>query len=178
MDRLFPTGDQIARGNSLSALQQFVGKKDEVAEFYSDDAGELQSAAKELGWRTSSATLARPQTNGVIERNVRRVIEGARSAFLHAGFGPKWWSRAVRHFCTANNFTRPVRDGYTAWKLRRGSDFNRHMLPCGCLVDFKPTTQRIIDGQEKFAPKSVPGLFIIYFMLPGGSGQVTTWSSN
>ncbi|MCP4194819.1 MAG: hypothetical protein GY768_29810, partial [Planctomycetaceae bacterium] len=74
----------------------------------------------------------------------------------------------MRHFCIANNLTRPVRDGCTAWQLRQGSEFPGQLLPFGCLVDFKPTTKRIIDGQEKFAPKSVPGLFVGYFMLPGG----------
>jgi transposase InsO family protein len=64
--------------NTVKALQDFTGPRDVVNLIYTDGAKELAAAAMELGWRRNTATPYRPQTNGVAERNVRRILEGTR----------------------------------------------------------------------------------------------------
>ena len=84
-----------------AAFADFEGPWKTVQYFYSDDAPELLSAARARGWTQGTATPGRPETNGIAENAVRQVLEGTRTALEHAGFGPKWWSFAGKHFCIA-----------------------------------------------------------------------------
>ena len=100
----YATGSKSAE-DATEALQHFVGPAEKVNLFYTDDAPELNAAAKHLKWRHDTSTPGRPQNNGVAERVVRTVLEGAR-AILHAsGLPSRWWSRAIRYFCFMHNVT-------------------------------------------------------------------------
>ena len=71
----FPAATKSA-ADTQQALLQFAGPRDKVKRIYSDGSGELVSAIKEVGWRHDLATPNRPQSNGIAERAVRRVLEG------------------------------------------------------------------------------------------------------
>ena len=70
---------------TMRALQNFVGPKDVARRLYSDNSGELETAALKPMWRHDTATPNRPQTNGVAESAVRRVLEGTRAVLLQSG---------------------------------------------------------------------------------------------
>ena len=78
------------------ALKDFNGKN-EVQYFYSDDAGEIDQAAKQLGWSHPTSVPYKHQSNGLAENTVKRVKRGARVILLMAGLRPKWWPYAVRY---------------------------------------------------------------------------------
>ena len=107
----------------MKALQGFAGPRDEVHLIYTDGAKELAAAAAELGWRHDTATPYRPQTNGVAERNVRRVLEGTRASLTASGLAHHWWPDASRCFCDLYNFTQIIRGNMTAYELRHGESF-------------------------------------------------------
>ena len=57
----------------------------------------------------------------------------------------------------------------SSWSLRHdGELFKGQYHPFGCLIDFKPSPVRGKNATAKFAPKSVPGVFLGWFILPGG----------
>ena len=51
--------------DAATALKDFVGPKGQVDSFYSDNKPELKHAAHENGWKHSTSTPGRPETNGV-----------------------------------------------------------------------------------------------------------------
>lgn len=67
------------------SFQQFVGPKDEVRRLYSGGAHELAPAAHDLRWRHDVSTPHRPQSNGVAERVVGRVLEGTGAVLMKSG---------------------------------------------------------------------------------------------
>ena len=67
---------------TMKALQNYVGPKDKVKRLYSDNSGEIEAAILKLQWRHDTSTPNRPQTNGVAEGAVRRVLEGTRAVLL------------------------------------------------------------------------------------------------
>lgn len=85
------------RAGPVAVLQQAIGLKGEIDEWL---------ARKTLSLRRRVATLGRPQTNGRIERANPLVLEGARELLTHAGWDKRWWSRAMRHFCIAYNYSK------------------------------------------------------------------------
>jgi hypothetical protein len=75
--------------HTKEAFLSFAGHT-AVRSFYSDRAPEFRAAARELGWEFHASVPGRPQSNGVAERAVRRVIEGTRVVLEQSGFPLKW----------------------------------------------------------------------------------------
>ena len=73
--------------NTVKSLQHFVGPQDQVKLLYSDGAHENGAASDQMAWRHDIATPNRPQTNGVAERAVKRVLEGTRTTLYASGLG-------------------------------------------------------------------------------------------
>jgi hypothetical protein len=151
--------------HTKEAFLSFMGHK-LVKSFYSDRAPEFRATARELGWEFHSSVPGRPQSNGVAERAVRRVIEGTRVVLEQSGFPQKWWSFAARHFCMAHNVTKY--HGISPWAARHGrGEFKGLRIPFGALIDFLPSPVGATrDG--KFAPNTEPGVFLGYCVHPGG----------
>ena len=134
---VFPLLSKSALDTAV-ALKDFVGSMGQIDSFYSDNSPELKQVAHVNGWKHSTSTPGRPETNGVAERAVRTVIEGTRTALEQAGMTPRWWRFACKHFCFAKYIS--VWNGTSAWQSRhKGTALSGPLLPFGSLVNFKPT---------------------------------------
>ena len=140
-------------------FNDFAGPKDAVRSFYCDNAGELTSAAEDLGWKIGTATPGRSETNGLAESKVKKVVRGTTTILDHAGFTPDWWPVGVRHFCFTNNF---VDKGNSPYNARFNRNFSGLAIPFGALVDFRRSNTR--DPVGKFTPKAVAGVFLGYHL--------------
>jgi hypothetical protein len=159
----YPVADKSAE-EAVTAFTHFIGSRESVKLFHSDNSPELIKAAKDMGWPHSTATPGRPETNGVAERAVRAVLEASRSILFHAGLPPAWRPKALRYISVVRNTEGDK--GETPWELRHGRKFAGLLIPFGAAVEFK--TSPIRDGPGKFAPKATPGVFVGYYMQPGG----------
>ena len=109
---------------------------------YSDQAPELKEAVSAIGATHRLSTPGMPKTNGLIENKVKLVLHGARVLLRQAGFEPRWWPFAVRHFAMARNIEN--RGSGSPWNRRHGDgNFNGAILPFGCLVDFYPIAPKV-----------------------------------
>ena len=90
-----------SRSNTLEAFRKLV---------YSDQAPELKNAVTTLGALHRLSTPGMPKTNGLIENKVKLVLHGARVLLRQAGFEPRWWPFAVRHFSMRGILKIEVRD--------------------------------------------------------------------
>ncbi len=81
-----------------AAINRFLGPSVAPDYVYSDNSKEIKKAMENLSWadRHDTSTPNRPQTNGTIERVVRKVKEGIRALLLQAGANPEWWADAMR----------------------------------------------------------------------------------
>eukprot|EP00971_Amphidinium_carterae_P293452 5826210-Amphidinium_carterae.1 len=131
---------------------------------YSDNAPELVRAAHERAWVHERAIPGISKNNGLVESQ-----EGTRCLLLQAGLDPRWWPHAARCFCHMNNVQK--KDGMSPW-LRRfeSKDFDGELIPFGALIDFlqQPMKETIQTKQAKYAPRTVTGIFLGYFLQPGG----------
>ena len=116
----------------IASLQHFVSSADKVGNFYSDNARELKSAGKKLGWRHELSKAHIHESNAVAERAVRATTEGTRSNLLQAGLSRVYWPHALEHACTAFNISHPNGIEYSPWKKRFGTAFPGKILPFGC----------------------------------------------
>ena len=154
MDRLLPERVQVQK-DTLKALLDFAGPKDNILRFYTDNSGELEAAAAELSWRHDTSTPNRPQTNGMAESAVRKVIEGTRAVLLQSGLPHRWWAEASRCYGFLRNVFDDVKDGKSPYQLRDDSDFCGQRLPFGCAVQYKPSADREVDNMKSSSHEHV-----------------------
>ena len=114
------------------------------------------------------ATPHRPQTNGVAERMIRRIIEGRRCCLLASGLGHSWWREAMQGYCILRNVRDVVRDGKTPYELRHGDKFRGVILPFGTGIEYKPSSDREVSMLQKFGPKTRKGILVGYHLHNGG----------
>jgi len=167
----FPTGSRSAE-ETLQALNHFIGPKEKVTMFYSDAARELNSAAKTLGICNSQSTPGRPESNGLAESKVRKVLQGTRTIMEHAGLDPSYWSYACKHFCFCHNHSKHWIKGVERQEPIKGrilpDNFSLPVLyPFGCLVDFLPSPI-FLRRFPKWGSKAQPGILLSYVTKPGG----------
>ena len=151
----------------IAALQHFVSSSDEVGVFYSDQAKELISAAKFLGWRHEQSKAYIHQSNAIAERAVRATTEGTRSNLLQAGLSHVYWPQALEHACTAVNISNPHGAKFTPWFKRFGSQFPGKVIPFGCRIDYWVGPKKKRKNRERFEPTAEPGVFVGYHFQPG-----------
>ena len=60
----------------IASVQHLISSTDKIANFYRDNAKELKSAAKMLGWRQELSKAHIHQSNDVTERSVKATTEG------------------------------------------------------------------------------------------------------
>lgn len=153
----------------IVSFQQFVGPKEQVRRFYTDGAQKHASAAHGPRWRHDVSTPHRPQSNGVAEHVVRRVLEGSISVLMKSGLPTNGGLR--RHDATALCGT-PT----TISKLR-----SRHHTRCGAAPCFmvvlplsgrpcptiRPLHKREVATAKKFDGTMRRGIFIGYHIHAG-----------
>ncbi len=128
--------------------------------FYTDNAPELIQAGKTLLWAHDKSQPEDPQSNGLVERQQRLVLEGTRTVLLSAGLVHTWWPWASQYFCWARNILPTFEDGTSPYERRfKHGPFKGLIIPFGHLIKFLPG-KRLSLQLGQYEPRSVPGLFI------------------
>ena len=163
---LVPTKGKTAEEAAV-ALRYFVGNR-EMKFMYSDNSKELMRTAELLQVPHPTSTPYRPENNGKVERRIGVMAEGVRAALLQSGLPHRFWTLAAKHHLFASAITLNPRasDGLTAWERHHGEPFSGMRLPFGCLVFFRPK-KPVMDSLAKFAPRTVPGIFMGWHTKPG-----------
>ena len=86
---------------------------------------------------------------------------------MQAGLPTYFWPYAIEHFSTSYNISCRLKDGNSPWNLRHAKQFKGLLIPFGAIVDFQQIPERV-RAQSKFAPMSIPGIFLGYHLRPGG----------
>ena len=96
------------------------------------------------------------------------MAEGVRAALLQSGLPHRFWSLASKHhlFASAVTLSPRASDGLTAWERHHGEPFSGMKLPFGRLVFYRPK-KPVMDSLAKFAPRTVPGIFVGWHTKPG-----------
>ena len=69
----------------VRAFQHFTKPDDRVGNFYSDNSGEIAAAVKSMGWKHVLSQPYVSQSSGVIEREIRTILTGARANLFQSG---------------------------------------------------------------------------------------------
>ena len=149
-------------------VQRFLGPGCKALHAYSDNAKEIIKAMEDMGIVHDTSTPHRSETNGVIERAVRRVKEGTSACLVQSGLNEEWWDRATKCYCFLRNVVDLLIDGQTAWMKRFGVDFDGPTIPFGAEVLYKPSSNEDAKRIHRFGNKLLSGIFVGYACHAGG----------
>ena len=154
-------------------MQHLVGTR-RVKLCYTDGSGELESACKTLGVAHDVSDPGIPATNGIIERTVGIVKQGARTVLYRAGFPPCFWCRAAAHYCLMINCDNTR--GESSYYKTHDIDFDGLCIPFGARVAFLPTETHG-DTTSTWDTSGNIGVFAGYDLSTGyrWSGRYLVW---
>lgn len=161
LKRKSETKDRIAE-----FLEQFENEFEcRVKRFRSDGGGEfmnrdVEGLFKKKGIVHETTVAYTPEQNGRIEREMRTVVESARTMIIKSGLGKEVWAEAVDTAVYTINRTgsSPVK-GKTPYELIYGRSFGLNIFRTfGSKVYTHIPKQR----RQKWDPKSEPGCFVGY----------------
>ena len=133
-----------------------------------DNAHELIGAARKRGWRCATATTGVPRrpcrTHGPKNK------EGGRCSIVQPGLDCKWWPMGTGEFTTL-----AVLMEIPPYNWRHGKgDYTGGAYPFfGAFVSFMPQPESL-KKRDAFESKTMWGIFVGYYVAPGGCTQVTT----
>ena len=151
----------------VDGLNHFIGSKDDVQVVYTDNSPELIRAIKDLGYRHQTSIEYVDSSKSFAEREVRQMLEGARSNLLQSGLPLKMWPLAMQHHATAINASPQLDGSVSPWQLRFGEEFPAMHIPFGAKVLFWNNPKRADNTAGKLSPTSNEGIFLGYYIQPG-----------
>ena len=79
------------------------------------------------------------ETNGIAEREMRRVKKVTSAVLLQSGLDEKWWADSMECYCYLRSIHDLLFDGKTPHERRFGMPFNGPVIPFGAMVQYHPT---------------------------------------
>ena len=101
-------------------LQKFLEPKRKPKVIYTGNSLEFGKACEDLSWNHCKSTPHRSETNGIVERAVRRVKEGTSAVLLQSGLDESWWADFMECYTYLRNVTDLLSDGKTPYERRFG----------------------------------------------------------
>ena len=140
------------------SLMMFLEPMTKPKVIYTDKSLEFGKSCEDLCWNHCSSTPHRSETNGIAERAVRRVKEGASAVLSQSGLDNKWWADSVECYCYLRKIQDKLSDGKTPYR-RFGMPFNGPVIPFGAMVEYHPISAKDQTGLHQFGAKVLPGIW-------------------
>ena len=121
----YPCKKKKTSQETQRSLQKFLEPERKPKVIYTDNSLEFGKACEDLSWNHCTSTPHRSETNGIAERAVRRVQEGASPVLLQSGLNESWWADSMECYTYLRNVTDLLSDGKTPYERRFGKPFWR-----------------------------------------------------
>ena len=130
---------------------------------YTGNSLEFGKSCEDQEWNHRTSTAHGSETNGIVERAVRRVLEGTSAVLLQSG-----WSDSVECHCHLRSVQDLLADGKTPYERRFGEPLKGPIIPFGGMVEYRPISPRELSIIHQFGKKVLPGIFLGCELIAGG----------
>ena len=150
------------------SLQKFLEPTRKPKVIYTANSQEFGKACEDLSWNDCTSTPRRSETNGIAEREVRRIKEGTSAVLPQSGLDEKWWADSMERYCYLRNIQHLLSDGKTPYARRFGEPFQGSIVPFGSIVEYHPISAKGQSRLHQFGNKVLPGFCLGYALHAGG----------
>ena len=165
-------------GNTVDTIIQVLGADEENKSHSFTLTNHLKfgKSREDHSWNNCTSTPHRSETNGIVERAVRRIKEGT-SELLQSGLGEKWWADSMECFSYLRNVTDLLSGGKTPYERRFGRTLRKDQLSrlihwLSITLQLRRTRQESINLERK----SYLDCSLDTLCTRGEFGKVTYWS--
>ncbi len=141
----------------IASFKRFMPPGTKPDHVYTDNSKEFIKAMQDLNRAHDTSTPYRLETNGVVERAVRRGKEGTAAALFQSGLPEEWWDEAMLCYCFLHNVHDMLRDGLTAFEARFADSVAGPIIPFGAQIEYKPAREMDIQRLHTFGKKTHTG---------------------
>ena len=136
---------------------------------YTDNSLEFGKACEDLSWNHCTSAPHRSETNGIVERAVRRVKEGTSAVLLQSGLNESWWEDSMECY---TDICETFKISSLMGKLHTRDVLGNHLKDRSFrlvhwLSNF-PVSAKDQSRIHQFGKKVLPGLFLGYALYEGG----------
>ena len=85
------------------SLMKFLEPTRKPKVIYTDNSLEFGKSCKEVSWNHCTSTPHSSETNGIAEREARRIKEGTSAVVLQSGLDKEWWADSMQCYCHLRN---------------------------------------------------------------------------
>ena len=96
----------FAQNENFSGDGEEFTKVSGAESHFTDTSLEFGKACEEISWSRCTSTPHRSEANGIVERTLRRIKEGASALLLQSGLHEKWWLIPLEVTCKTSCRTR------------------------------------------------------------------------
>ena len=155
MDPVVSVQKTITSQETQRSLQKFLEPNGKPKVIYTDNSLKFGKACEDLSWNHYTLTPHRSETNGIVERTVRRVKEGTSAVLLQSGLDEKWWTDSMECNAYLRDIQDLLSDGKIPYERRFGETFKGPIIPF-------PISKKDKSRIHQFGKKVLPGLFLGY----------------
>ena len=117
-------------------------------------------ACEDLRWNHDKSTPETSETNGIVEKAVRRVTKGTSALLVQSDLAEKWWEEAVECFCYLRIIQDKLAGGKSPYESRFGTQIDCPIIPFGAEVHFRPiSTKTKVVFINHLGANVLPGRF-------------------
>ena len=124
------------------SLQKFLEPNRKPKVIHTRNSVEFGKTCEDLSWNHCTSTPHRSETNGIAEREVRRVKEGTSALLLQSSLNEDWWADSMECYTYLRNVRDLLSDGKPPYERRFGQPFKGPIIPFGSLVEYYPITAK------------------------------------
>ena len=135
VDTIIPLWNKNCSGNAKVHTDFFGADKETQSHLHWQFLGIWQGLWR-LSWKHCTSTPHRSETNGIVEKAVRRVKEGTCAVPLQSG------ADLMECYCYPRKIQDLLFDGKTPYEWRFGEPFDGPDIPFGAMVEYQPITAR------------------------------------
>ena len=162
----YPCNTKTSRETQKN-LQKFLEPTRKPKVIYTDNSLEFGQACEDLSWNHCTSTPHRSETNGIAERQVRRINEGTSAVLLQSGLNESWWADSMECCCYLRNIQDLLSGGKTPNQRRFEMPFNGPVIPFGTMVEYHTISVKDLSRLHQFGPKVLPSIFLGYALYAG-----------
>ena len=105
------------------------------------------------------------QSNGIVERAVRRMEEGTSCGIIQSGLCRFWWAYAKRCYCYSRCFNDRTKLGGTSYTNMFGAEIRGATIPFGAAVGYYLISLNDRDKLPQFGSKLLPTIVNVLVLV-------------
>ena len=150
-------------------LRKFLEPSEKPKVINTDNSLEFGESCEHLPWNHRTSTHHRFETSDIVERAVRRIMEGTSAVLLQSGLDEKWWAVYGMLLLSAKMFKTSWQTGKHQMKGDSENHLKAELFRLEQRLNIIRFLQKAKSRLHQYCKKVLLGLFLGHVLFAGGT---------